>query len=165
MRQLSNAAKQAVYSQETSEVFIILLTITSPDFLEPIRISSDSTELLPLANVRGTLSRDEEYVYLPFAIELPQQDETGVARAKISIDNIDRRMVQAVRTATSALSITVEIVLASSPDVLEMSVEDFRMERISYDALTISGDLSVEHFDLEPYSKLRFTPSNFPGMF
>lgn len=164
-RNLSNAAKMAALAQETSEVFVVLLTIDHPNFTQPIRCSSDNAVILPNAGVRGTLSRGEEYPYMPFTIELPQQDDTGVARARISVDNIDRQMVLAVRTADSAISIQIEIVLASTPDTVEISIPDFKMEYISYDALTISGDLSVEYYDLEPYSKLRFTPSNFPGMF
>lgn len=165
MRQLSAAARQAVYNQETSEVFIFLLTITHPNLTDTIRLSSDPTVLLPVSGVRGTISRGEEYQFLPFTVTLPSQDDTGIARANISIDNIDRRMVEAVRRANSALTVTLEVVLASSPDVLEVTAPDFRLEKVTYDALTISGDLSLEYYDLEPYSKLRFTPNSFPGMF
>lgn len=164
-RQLSNAAIHAAYAQQTSEVFVSLLTIYNPSFTQPIRLSSDNAVLLPNANVRGTISQGEEYVYCPFSISLPQDDDTGVARANISIDNVDRRVTEAVRRATSAVSIDIKIVLASSPDIIEAFVQDFRLEQVSYDALTVSGDLSLDYYDLEPYSKLRFTPSSFPGLF
>lgn len=165
MRQLSNAARQAVFAQDTSQVFIMLLTITHPNFVEPIRLSSDPTTLLPIAGFRGTISRGNEYIYMPFSVALPSQDDTGIARANISIDNIDRQIVMYIRQADSALSVNLEIVMASSPDVIEVSAPDFRLEKVSYDALTVSGDLSLEYYDLEPYSKLRFTPNAFPGMF
>lgn len=164
-RQLSAAAKQAIYNQQTDEVFAILMTIDHPNFTQPILVSSDNGVILPSAGVRGTLSRGKEYVFLPFTIELPTQDDTGIARARISIDNIDRQMVNAVRSANSALKIKIEIVLASTPDVVEVVMDDFQINQVTYDALTISGELSLEYYDLEPYSKLRFTPSNFPGMF
>lgn len=164
-RNLSAQARQAIYNQQTDEVFVILMTIDHPNFTQPIRVSSDNAVILPSAGVRGTVSRGQEYVFLPFTIELPTQDDTGIARARISIDNIDRQMVNAVRTANSALKINIEIVLASTPDTVEVSMDDFRINQVTYDALTISGELSLEYYDLEPYSKLRFTPSNFPGMF
>lgn len=164
-RQLSNAAIQAAYSQETSEVFVSLLTITNPSFTEPIRLSSDNAVLLPNSNVRGTISNGIEYIYCPFTITLPQDDDTGIARATIRVDNIDRRITEAVRRATSAISVDIRIVLASSPDVIEAIVQDFRLEQVSYDALEVSGELSLDYYDLEPYSKLRFTPSGFPGLF
>lgn len=164
-RNLSNAAKQAIFAQQTDEVFILLVTIEHENFTDPIRVASDPKQVLPDAGVRGVVSRGEEYVYLPFTINLPMQDDTGVARASISIDNISREIVAAVRKATSALSITIEVVLASDVETLEMSIPDFRLERVTYDALTVSGDISVEYYDLEPFPARRFTPSDFPGVF
>ncbi len=164
-RPVSNAFRSAVYAQQTSEVFIMLLTISHPDFEDDIRVANDPYELLPLAGVRGVVSRGQEYLYLPFNINLPQQDDTGVARASLSVDNVDRRMVDAVRRASSALNVTIEIVLASQVDVPEVSVQDFKLDRVTYDAFSVSGDISVEYFELEPFPARRFTPSDFPGLF
>lgn len=164
-RPLSNAAKQAIYAQQTDVAFIVLLTIDHTTFAAPIRVASDPFELLPNAGVRGVLSRSNEYIYLPFIINMPVQDDTGISKASISIDNISREMVARVRQATSALSITIEIVLSSDVDTPEISASDFKLERVSYDALTVSGDISVEYFDLEPFPSKRFTPSDYPGIF
>lgn len=164
-RPLSNAFKTAVHAQQTSEVFIMLATISHPQFTDDIRLASDPFEDLPDAGVRGVVSRGLEYIYLPFNINLPAQDDTGVARASLSIDNISREIVAAVRSANSALAITLEIVLASDVDTPEVTVQDFRLESVTYDALTVSGDLSVEYYDLEPFPARRFTPSDFPGLF
>lgn len=164
-RPLSNTAKAAIYAQNTDECFITLVTIDHDNFTAPVRVASDPFEVLPDAGVRGVVSRGEEYIFLPFTIELPAQDDTGVARARISVDNISREIVAAVRSATSALSITIEVVLASDVDTPELTVSDFRLDRVTYDALTVSGDISVEYFDLEPFPARRFTPSDFPGLF
>jgi len=164
-RELSNSAKQALFAQATEEVFIVLVTIDHETFTSPIRVSSDPFELLPDAGVRGVVSRGNEYLFMPFSINLPIQDDTGIARASLSVDNISREIVAAVRNARSALSITIEIVLASNVDDVEISIPDFRLESISYDAFTVSGDLSIEYFDLEPFPARRFTPSDFPGLF
>ena len=164
-RPVSNAFKAAIYAQQTSEVFIVLATISHPSFEDDIRAASDPFELLPDAGVRGVVSRGLEYVYMPFVINLPAQDDTGIARASLSIDNIDRRIVAAVRSASSALNVSFEIVLASDVDTPELSVQDFRLERVTYDAFTVSGDISMEYFDLEPFPARRFTPSDFPGLF
>lgn len=164
-RPLSNTAKQAIFAQQTSEVFIMLVTISNPSFVDDIRIASVAFEDLPDAGVKGVLSRGEEYVYLPFNINLPAQDDTGIARANLSIDNISRELVSAVRQATSSLNITIEVVLASNVDNVELSVRDFKLERVTYDALVISGDISLEYYDLEPFPARRFTPSDFPGLF
>ena len=164
-RQVSSAFKQAVFAQQTSECFIILLTISNPDFVDDIRVCSDPFEMLPDAGVRGVVSRGDEYIYLPFTINLPVQDDTGIARASISVDNIGREIVAAVRRATSSLNITMEIVLSSDVNTPEVSLEDFKLDRVTYDAFTISGDISMEYYDLEPFPARRFTPSDFPGIF
>lgn len=164
-RQLSNAAKQAMYAAQTKEVFIILMTIDHPVFDKPIRLTSDPFEVLPEAGVRGVVSRGEEYVYLPLTINLPTEDDTGVSKANISIDNIDRRIVEAVRRANSALAVSIEIVLASDVDNVEISVPDFRLERVQYDVFTVSGEISMEYFELEPFPARKFTPSDFPALF
>lgn len=164
-RDLSNAAKAAIYTQTTDEAFVLLVTVNHSSFTQPVRVSSDPHEVLPIAGVRGIVSNGDEYLYLPFVIELPAQDDTGVAKARISIDNISREIVAAVRGADSALSIDIHIVLASDPDTIEAAITDFKLERVTYDAFTVSGDISVEYFDLEPFPARRFTPSDFPGLF
>lgn len=155
----------ALYAQETSEAFIVLLTIDHPTFTQPMRVSSDPTELLPDAGVRGTISRGDEFMFLPFNIELPQEDDTGAYRASLSVDNVSREIVAAVRRANSALSVKIEIVLSSTPNTVEVSVPDFRLEKVNYDAMTVSGELSIEYYELEPFPSRRFTPSDYPGLF
>jgi len=164
-RTLSATAKAAIFAQTTSEAFIMLVTINHSSFTTPIRVSSDPTQDLPVAAVRGTVSNGVEYIFLPFAINLPTQDDTGLARAQISVDNISREIVAAVRGADSALSIDIDIVLSSDPDTVEVNIADFRLDRVTYDAFTVSGDISVEYFDLEPFPTKRFTPADFPALF
>lgn len=164
-RPLTNAAKLAMYSQESPEAFIILLTIDHPTFTAPIRVASDPFELLPDAGVRGVVSRGNEFIFMPFILELPQEDDTGAYRATLSVDNVTREIVAAVRTANSAISVAIEIVMSSSVNDVEVSVPDFKLEKVNYDALTVSGELSIEYYELEPFPYRRFTPSDFPGLF
>lgn len=164
-RELSNNAKQAAFAQETHEAFIVLLTVSHDSWTDDVRVSSDPTQVLPVAGVRGTISNGDEYVFAPFNVNLPAQDDSGVARASISVENVSRVLMQKIREATSAVSITIQIVLASDPDTVEVSVQDFRLERVSYDAFNITGEISVEYFDLEPFPAQRFVPSKFPAIF
>lgn len=164
-RNLSPAAKAAIFAQTTHEAFIMLVTISHPSFTDDIRVASDPYELLPLAGVRGVISRGDEFMYLPFSLNMPTQDDTGVARAQISIDNISREIVSAVRQADSAISITMEVVLASDPDSVEGALNDFRLQSVNYDAFTVTGDISVDYFDLEAFPARKFSPADFPGLF
>lgn len=164
-RTLSPEAKEALFAERTSEVFITLVTLNHPSFTQPARFSSDPTQVLPDAGERGTLSQGEEYLFLPFEFDLPAQDDTGIANARIVIDNIDRRIVAAARTANSAVDVTISVVLASNPDVHEITISGFKIDKVNYNAVELSGVISVEYFDLEPFPAKRFTPSDYPGIF
>ena len=164
-RNLTTTARRAVFAQQTDEVFIVLLTISHDSFDEDIRVASDPRELLPTAGVRGVVSRGKEYVFIPFDITLPQDDDSGVSKATLSVDNVGRELITAVRSADSAVRIKIEVVLDSAVDTVEVSLDDYRLDAIKYNAFTVSGDVSMDYYDLEPCPKQRFTPNDFPGVF
>lgn len=155
-RNISATGKQALFSQETSEVFLILITIDHADLAQPIRVTSDSVD---------TVSRGNTFVAFPFELDLPTDTFDAPPRARLTIDNIDRQIVQAVRDISSPAEVLMEIILASAPDNVEVSFPDFKLSNVNYDALTVSGDLIVEDFSAEPYPARVFGPADFPGIF
>lgn len=165
-RNVSNALRAATNAQQTDTAFITLLTITNQNLATPIRVCDDPNQMLPVAGVRGVVSRGDEYIFLPFAFSLPAEDDTGIGRASLTIDNISREIVQAVRLAIGTkISLKIEIVLSSDLNTPEVVMNDFILEGIKYDAFTVTGDVTVEYYDLEPFPARRFTPSDFPGIF
>ncbi len=167
-RPLSKRAKRSAFAQETSEVWIVLLTFSHPSWTDDARIASDPFELLPNEGVKGVVSNGLEYIFAPFSISLPTQDDTGVARAQIEVENVSRRLMQLIRQARAeggTLSISMQIVLSSDVDTPELSVENYRLEKVNYDSLTVSGEIGMEYFDLEPFPYQKFGPSNFPAIF
>jgi hypothetical protein len=165
-RNVSNALKAASFAQQTDAAFITLLTITNANLVTPIRVCDDPNQVLPLAGVRGVVSRGEEFIFLPFLISLPAEDDTGIGKATLTIDNVSREIVLAVRNAASSkIYVKIEVVLSSDLNAPEVSMDNFILERTRYDAFTVTGDLSVEYYDLEPFPARRFTPSDFPGVF
>lgn len=165
MRSVTTTLKQAVAAQTTDIVFIKLITITAPNLAEPIRVCDDSFEVLPLAGGRGVVSRGEEFIYLPFDLTLPNEDDTGIGRARISIDNVSREIIAAIRGSNGQIGIKIEIVLNVDVDTPEVVLDNFVLQSVNYDALTINGDIAVQYFDLEPFPFQRFTPSTFQGIF
>ena len=151
-RSVSDALKRAVYAAETEEVFIVLLTIAHAEMEEPFRLSSDAVD---------TVSRGETYYAYPFEVQLPDDSE----KARITVDNIDRNIVAAIRSISTWPTVTLEVVLASDPDVVEASFEDFQMREITYNSLVVEGTLSMEALLQEPYPAGTFNPSQFPGLF
>jgi hypothetical protein len=161
----TEAFRNAINAQETSETFIFLLTITSPNLTEDIRVCDDAYELLPTANVRGVISRSAEYIFLPFRCTLPHDEESGYAFAQLEIDNIGRQLTQPIREAGQDITAKLELVLSGSLDTPEITIANMRLENIEYDAHTVRAQLTTDYHDLEPFPKGRMDPARYPGIF
>lgn len=155
-RSVSNAFKGAVFRSQTSEVFLVLITINHNDLVDPIRLTSDNV---------NTVSNSNTFLQAPFQITLPDDTAESPPSARIVFDNVDRTIVQTIRSLTSSPTVDIQIVLASSPDVIEYEQSGLVLRNADYDVLTVSGELrGIEILD-EPFPKDRFTPDNFPAMF
>jgi len=155
-RTVSDTFRSAIYAPETAEAFLALISIDHPTFATPIRVTSDAVD---------TVSRGNTYVRYPFRVTLPTDAEGGAPLARLSIDNVHRDILRQLRATPDAATVTIEIVLGSDPDTVEVSFPDFELREVSHDFLTIEGTLSVEHFAAEPYPAGVFSPADFPGMF
>ena len=155
-RALTLSALQAVNAQETDEVFLVLLTLAHDSLIQPVRVTSDAVD---------TLSRGESFIAYPFDLSLPEDSEALTATAHLSIDNVDRVIIAALRGLQDSPAVTVEIVRAAAPDTVEAVFPDFRLSEIQYDAATVTGTLTIEDFTAEPYPAVVFAPAGFPGLF
>lgn len=163
MRSLSTGLKQAANAAQTSEAFLQLVTIDHSSLAEPIRVTTDPFETLS-SGVKGVISNTVEYVALPFEITLPDENEDQLPRAKLTIDNVSREVIAAVRGINTPATVNIKIVLASNPDVVEAEITNFELRNVTADALTVQGDLTTVQFDGEPYPAGRFTTSSFPSL-
>lgn len=164
---ISDNLRQVSYAQETDVAVIILLTLRTNDLPDAIRICSTPVEKFADLgeNVYGCTSNGQRYLFLPFNIVLPQDDKTGAVTAKLTIDNVNRQIVQYARETKSAINVDIQVILSNDLDAVELEFKDFKLINVSYDAFTVSGDLSVDYLGLEPFPCGRFTPSGFPGLF
>ena len=163
-RQTSEALRAAVHAQQTDVAFIMLLTISSANLSDDIRVCNDAFELLPEAGVRGVVSREQEYIFLPFECLLPAEDDTGIAKAQLSIDNVSREIITSARSAGSAAKVTIEVVLSSDVDTPEVTIPNLRLDDIAYTVHAITANISVEYRDKEPFPYGRMDPSRYPGL-
>lgn len=155
-RNVSAELKQAVYAQETTQEFIVLITLSHPDLADPIRVNSSAVDVV---------SNGDTFIAYPFDVVLPDDVDDRPPRAKLRIDNISREIILAIRTISSAPSVNIQIVMASSPNTIEAEFLDFKLSNITYDQLTVEGDLTLEEFIGEPYPARVFSPADFPGLF
>jgi len=146
-----------MFAQQTGEVPLTLLTLSHPSLPAPIRVVNDGRDLI---------SRGNTFQRCPFEIDLPSESEGPPGPAKFRIQNSDRQIVQAVRDLSGpALTATIEVVLASSPDQVEMGPVEFTMRAAPYNADVVEADLAFEDILNEPFPADTYTPSTAPGLF
>jgi hypothetical protein len=157
-RNLSDAALSSLLAQETSEAYLVLLTITDNNAV-PHRFTSDSVDTY--VDPGGANIRYESF---PFDIALPQNVENQVSTSTLTITNVDRRLIDEIRGQRLPMNVNIQVVLSSAPDDVLAEFIDFKWRHINYDASTISGTLTLEDFMSEPVGIL-MTARDFPGLF
>ena len=164
---LSPSALRAMFSPDADDDIITLLTISGPGMTTQSIADGYTQRLSETADevIYGVKSRGSDFVFLPMEISLPTEDATAAPRCQITIHDIAYALVPALRTITQAPSVTLEMVLASDPDVVEASFPGFLLGAIQYNANTVTGELTVASLAQEPFPAHTFNPSYFPGLF
>ncbi len=158
-RTLSSLMKSAANAQETEEVLLALVTITHTQILGgPLRLVQDMQNLTSNGNV---------YTAFPFQVTLPEDNDEGVPRVSLIIDNVSQEIMAALKTLppNQPPTVTVDLVLASQPNTVEFSIPNLTLRNVSADMLTIEGDLRMDEEDLIPFPEGSLTPQDFPGLF
>ena len=167
-RSVSSAARTAMYSQETEEVFVLLLEVSNEsDPSDPIRVALDSSNLDSKLTVDGTDTHASAVTFAGgfFGIELPEEGGENISNVRISIDNVARALVTAIRNATTPPDVQMWVVLRSSPDVVEAGPYFLTLESAEYNAATVTGELRFEDVTNRRFPAHEFTPSLTPGLF
>jgi len=155
-RDLSLTFREAINAQQTDEVFLVLLTIDHDDLGSPFYVVNNNEDIESNGNT---------FVAYPFDISLPDDSDDSIAVGKVTIDNVHRDIVVAIRGINTAPDLTIQVVLASDPDTIEAEFSGFKFTDIVYDELVISGNISIEDFMHEPFPGDSFVPRYFPGLF
>lgn len=165
---LSANALRAMFSPDADETLIVLLTFEGPGIATPIRLADNYLQRLSETDdevTYGLISNGQEYVFLPFNISLPTEEQSAETRCSITMHDVTQYLTPIIRTITSAPTVTVTLVLSSTPNVVEATFPGFLMGSISYNKDTVTATLSIESLAVEPFPAHTFTPSHFPGLF
>lgn len=152
----SSSFIEAVVSQNTDEVFLFLLTLSHPDLVNPIRVVNNTENISSNGNV---------YTAFPFNLVLPQDDGESLPQVVITLSNVSLEFIDEIRGLNSALDVKLEIVLASSPGTVEMSIDGMKTYTISYDVQSIQATCQIEDVLNMSFPNELYLPSNFPGLF
>lgn len=167
MRNISLNFRAMMNAQETGIVPIVLLAITHREIApEVIRLSSDPTELFqddPL--VYGTRSQGLDWLFVPFMLVLPDEKDEQAPVQKLVVSNIDRNMVELLRSTTEPAQVQTWIIMSNDLSVIEYEGVVFDLSAATYDANQIEMTLTLDALAVEPYPAGTFNPAEFPGLF
>ncbi|PWB94652.1 hypothetical protein C5689_06205 [Methylosinus sporium] len=157
---------RAALQAATDEVPVLLVTITHPDLEAPVRLSSDPTTPISLEPyVMGTRSNGADYIYLIRSYRLPDDPDGGTPGGQLVITDLDGAISRSARALTNGYPIiNFDIVLASSPDLIEDSLHDeIEVVSASWSGGALTLDLQAINYD-EPVPAHRMSKRYFPGL-
>ena len=155
-RTISDAFRTAIYAQHTGESLAVFITFN-------LVLADNSTETRRIVNQPGGLTKGgEDYDYHPMGIKLPSSAPGQTPKARLSIDNVDRTLVTALRTAVS-YTVDIELGLASDPETVEVGFYGIDAGGLNWEIPTAVVDLVRQDARREPFPAPAFTPTNAPG--
>lgn len=167
---MSPEALRAVFSPEADSDLIFLLTVYDP--LQPevvvARLADGFTQRLSETDtevIYGVKSNNEDYIFLPMEISLPSEEEAQAPRCSIVLHDVTQHLTPIIRTLTAPPLIKMELVLSKTPDNIEVSFDGFYISSFTYNAESVTANLSMIDLEREPFPMHSFTPRYFPGMF
>jgi uncharacterized protein DUF1833 len=171
-REISGPLRRAIEEPRTQEYIVVLLEISHPSLAEPIRVANDVVDYVYPGG------SDNIYIGFPFDIELVG-DNTRTPRGQLKIQNVDRRIGEAVLNLTSPPQLT--IMLFAQSDFHEATIGERTRDavsgispeyeashlvfaNISVDAMSISGEIESFNMSNEPWPAIRSTADRLPGL-
>ena len=173
---LTANAITALLSQESSDTFITLITISGTGISPAIRLADNYTQRIdsletPQEITYGVVSNYEDgstsrnYLFLPFNLTLPIEDANQAPTCNLTINDVTRYLIPTIRNISAPPTVDIALVLKSSPNTVEMSFPSFLIGGISYNADSVTATLTLGSLAQEPFPAHTFTPAYFPGLF
>ena len=156
MRSLTDAFKAQLFQQESSDPFLLLVTMEHDSFSSPIRFVNNSEDVTSRGNV---------YSAFPIKITLPTDDSDSVPNVTMTMDNVSLELIDELRTITDYITVSVEGILASLPDFVEIGYNDLKLKGISVNSQTIAAKLFFDDFLSTSLPSESYDPTNFNGIF
>ena len=144
----------AVNASTTNSAFFFLLTITSGE-LPPLRVVN---------NLEDVVSRGETFMAYPFALVLGSDAPDTQPSVQLTIDAVDQQVIEYIRNLETPPEILLELVLSTSLNTVDKSIDFLRLSNVTYDAFTITGTLLPVDFLSQQAVGFNYTGAEFPGL-
>lgn len=154
--QLSNELLAQLFAQESSDPFLTLVTLSHSSFDADVRLVNNSVSITSRGNV---------FEAFPMKIRFPIDDGETARDFQIVFDNVSLELIEKMRTVTTQIGIKIELILASMPDVVQMSQQDLFLNNITYSAQNITAKIVLDNFLNVALTSETYSPKNYPGIF
>lgn len=156
MRNFSDNAKENLLATSADEPFLILLEITHPDLTIPVRIVDD---------VQNIISNGDEYIALPFRINLPDDLNGQIPQATLEVDNVGRELTTWLEISRGGAGAKCRImqVLRSDPDLIELDIT-LDLTQLSINNQFVQAKVGFVNVLGQTSTLTTFTPTTAPGL-
>jgi hypothetical protein len=159
MRRISMNARQMQDEVSTDQIYVALFEITHPDMAGPIRLSTDNADKFsedPLvyctrSTWRGANPITDPYLWTIASALLPSDMDDAPASASLVLENLDSEMVAICRSVKTPPTVNMAVVLASSPNLIEVEYLDLQILSADIDAGEITLAISRDEIESEPF--------------
>jgi hypothetical protein len=156
MRAFSPRAMRSIFSLESNDAFILLLTLDDPNSATMYRVALNNVDIV---------SRGNTYTACYFEITLPADNEDAPQGCQLIMDNVDLGLITVLRSIVAPIRVTLEIVVAATPDVVEMTLTDLIMRNVTWDVSTVQGTLISDDPLNQKVPGDIYEPRTFAGIF
>lgn len=166
-RNIPATVRAQIEREENDNALLVFIDIKHPDLNEPIRVVGDPENFV----LGGAL-----YIGFDFRIELLSDNDTPPV-ARLSIQNVDRRIADTLLRTVNPPRIELQIVAASEFDVtviprteLGTAQRVYRAQHlyltdVSGDKLQVSGTLRSFDYTQKTWPALRATKARYPRLY
>lgn len=169
-RTIPDAVRRELDRQESAEVLLVFLTISHNTLDAPIRVVSDP---------RNFVLDDETYQGFQFEVKL-LSDSENAPYAELAIQNVDRRIGQAILDIETPARLHIQIVAGSEFNLDDnpcteiggagsatrvYSAPQLFLTEVECTALQITGRIVSWDYTLELWPGMAATKNRLPGLF
>ena len=167
MRVIDADVRASLEREASPDALLAFLTVTHPRLVEPIRLVSDVFDYL-----RG----GQQFIGLPFNFTAVT-DEEGGPTTQLTVQNVDRRIGEALRSMPDRAIVQVEVLSSADFDLSKDPREEigsaspiyamrhFQLIDVTASVTEITGTLMLRDYSQEPWPGRSATQSVCPGLF
>lgn len=151
----SNKFLTTIAEEQPDDIFLHLITVDWPD----------NTTNRYVKNYEDVISRGNTYSASSFNVTLPEEPSDSIPSVTFQFGVGERTIVRKLREADGRPILTLELVLASDPDIVEMGPFTFDVRRYNTQGVSVSVEAGFEPYLDFAVPQFRYSPQLFPGLF